>query len=74
VTIAIQCLLGIWYASKLDSRVSRLEEARVDQVGHEAKQDRVMSETLSMLRFDIQELSRKIDRVTERQLDERKAR
>jgi cytochrome oxidase assembly protein ShyY1 len=28
VTIAIQCLLGIWYASKLDTRKQRVAEVR----------------------------------------------
>lgn len=72
VAITIQCIGGIWFASKLDSRIGRLEELRADQTVRDDRQDRTMNETLAVLRSDIQELGRKIDRVTERQIDERR--
>ena len=61
-----QMTLGIWFASKLDSRVGALEEAKTVQHERDDKQDRSTADAISALRTDIRDVSAKLDRLIER--------
>lgn len=61
-----QFLGGVWFMSRLEGRVVALEAAKAAQERTDDRQDRATSEAVGLVRGDIQELSRKLDRIIER--------
>lgn len=66
----IQFLGGVWFMSKLESRLVTLEStvasAKAMQERIDDRQDERASEAVGLVRSDIQELGRKLDRLVER--------
>lgn len=62
----VQFLGGVWFMSKLESRVVTLEAAKVAQERVDDRQDQRAGEAVNLVRSDIQELGRKFDRFIER--------
>ena len=62
----VQFLGGVWFMSKLESRIVALETAKNAQERTDEAQDRRAGEALSLVRGDIQELSRMLHRLIER--------
>lgn len=65
--MASQMAGGIWFASKLDARIERLEMSRIDQHDRDERQDRIGSEAFAIVRSDIKDIAQKLDRLIERQ-------
>jgi len=76
VTIALQVAVGIWGASKLDSRVERLEQGQVAQRERDIQQDRQIAEGdarnerqlgdgVAQLRVHLDRIDGKLDRLIE---------
>ena len=59
----IQFLGGVWFMSKLESRIVALEAAKASQEKVDEAQDRRANDAVGLVRSDIQELSRKLDRM-----------
>lgn len=62
----VQFLGGVWFMSKIESRVVALETAKVAQERIDERQDQRAGEAVNLVRSDIQELGRKMDRLVER--------
>lgn len=62
----IQFFGGMWFISKLESRVVALETAKVAQERIDERQDQRAGEAVNLVRSDIHELGRKLDRLVER--------
>ena len=62
VTLLVQFVLGIWFISKLESRVYSLEVAQLAQKERDKLQDDQRDQTFNMLRADLREIARKLDR------------
>ena len=58
---------SMWFVSKLDSRLLALEMAQMRQNDRDDRQDRAAESAVGLVRGDLQELSRKLDRLLERQ-------
>jgi hypothetical protein len=56
----------IWYAGKIDARVAALETSQQVQKERDERQDRSNSETIALLRTQLQDISSKLDRLIER--------
>ncbi len=65
VTLLVQFALGLWFISKLDARVYALEVAQVTQRERDLSQDADNNRSFSLLRDDLKEVSRKLDRLFE---------
>jgi hypothetical protein len=65
VTLLVQFALGLWFISKLDARVYALEVAQVTQRERDINQDADNNRAFSLLRDDLREVSRKLDRLFE---------
>ena len=66
IVLAMQFFGGAWFMSRMESRVSYLESAKASQERVDDLQDRRAGEAVSLVRSDIQEISRKLDRLVER--------
>ena len=66
IILVMQFFGGAWFMSRMESRVSYLEAAKISQERVDDLQDRRAGEAVSLVRGDIQELGRKLDRVIER--------
>lgn len=69
-TMILQAALGVWFVSKLESRVVALETARAEQRAEQRerddRQDKAVGESIGLVRSDVREISSKIDRLLER--------
>lgn len=72
VTIATQIVVGVWWISKLDARIERLESFRSEQLSRDDRQDSLTKESINLLRVDVQVLAAKIDRMYDRELSRSK--
>lgn len=79
LTLAAQVAIGVWWASKLDSRVERLEQAQVLQRERDQRQDRQMADAdaqqerrlldaVAQLRAHLDRIDAKLDRLIEKRL------
>ena len=68
VAIIAQTVSLVWFISKIDSRITTLENTVILQRERDNTQDLAAREALSSLRNDIKELDRKLDRLIERAL------
>lgn len=66
LVIVVQVLGGLWYVSELRRDIDLLKKDQAVAVDRDNRQDRVIAESISLLRSDIQELKQKIDRLVER--------
>lgn len=66
IAILAQMAGGLWFASKLDARLERLEAARVEQHDRDERQDRSSADAVGLLRSDIRDVANKLDRLIER--------
>lgn len=66
VTITLQFAAGVWFASKLDARVSNLESNKTEQKERDDRQDRAQADMVTLLRSDMQEIKARLDRLIER--------
>lgn len=72
VTLLLQSAGGLWFVSKLDSRIEYLERARLEQQNVDAAQDTRLNDTVRTIREDVRDLNSKIDRLIEYQVRGRK--
>lgn len=70
IAIATQAVVFIWFISKLDSRIENLEKAQIIQVGtqrdRDEQQDRTSRDNTMLVRSELLEANRKLDRLIER--------
>lgn len=60
-----QFMGGIWFVSKLEARVLALETSRAAQSDRDNSQDAAQANSLGVLREDMREINRKLDRLIE---------
>jgi hypothetical protein len=65
VAMFVQFGGGIWFLSRLESRVVALETERLAQHNVDEAQDRFRSEALGTLRADMRDINTKLDRIIE---------
>lgn len=63
--LAAQFFVGMWFVSKLDARIYALEVAQVTQTKRDDGQDSAYNASLSLLREDMRDIARKLDRLIE---------
>jgi len=63
ITIAVAAVV---YAGKIEQRVALLEAAQVQQRERDERQDKATADAVALVRSDIQEVSRKLDRLIEK--------
>lgn len=66
ITMMFQFAGGLWFISKLDARILALETSQAQQRDRDDRQDRSSETAVGLVRGDLQELSRKMDRLLER--------
>lgn len=57
---------GLWFVGRLDARIIALETAQTAQAERDARQDTSHNDSLTLIREDMREISRKLDRLVER--------
>ena len=57
---------GLWFIARLDARIIALETAQVAQLERDNRQDSSHNTALGLLREDMREINRKLDRLVER--------
>lgn len=67
LTLLLQSAGGLWFVSKLDSRIEFLERDRAKQHDVDAAQDARLAETVRTIREDVRDMNSKIDRLIEYQ-------
>lgn len=69
VVLLAQIVGGLWFLSKLDSRIGALESAKVEQAARDSRQDSDNASAVTLLRDDFREMRRdlggKLDRLVE---------
>lgn len=66
IALFMNFLGGVWFMSKLESRIVALETAKVSQERVDESQDRRANDAVGLVRGDIQELRRLVERLLER--------
>lgn len=66
LVLVFQLVGGLWFLSKLESRIVALETAQIAQSKTDDRQDGTAAAAVSLVRSDIQALSLKLDRMIER--------
>lgn len=77
IVIILQCVAGLWAIADIKKDVELLKDARVEQRERDMRQDKLGSdaldlvrktsaESIELVRNDIKEVSRKLDRLFER--------
>lgn len=66
VAMFVQFGGGIWFLSRLESRVVALEADRSMQHDIDERQDRARSEALAIIRSDVKDVGIKLDRLIEK--------
>lgn len=61
-----QFAAGLWFVGRLDARIIALETAKLSQADRDSQQDSAYSASLGLLREDMREIGRKLDRLVER--------
>jgi hypothetical protein len=64
--LLVQLSGGVWFMSKLESRVVALEAAQVAQHDRDEHQDRQVAEAIALVRASIEHMDNKLDRIIER--------
>jgi Tfp pilus assembly protein PilO len=67
VAMLAQFAGGLWFISKLDSRVGALEDRIASQRERDNLQDQQSASSLSLLRGQLDRMDAKLDRLVERQ-------
>lgn len=57
---------GLWFVSKLDSRIGTLESERTAQHERDERQDNTTKEALGQMRRQLERIDEKLDRLIER--------
>lgn len=66
VALFMNSLGGVWFMSRLESRVAYLETGHTAQERVDERQDQRAGEAVNLVRGDIQELRRLVERLVER--------
>lgn len=65
LVLLFQGVAGIWAIADIKKDVELLKDARIAQRERDSRQDMATTETVALVRSDIQELGRKLDRLIE---------
>lgn len=64
--LAMQFGGGVWFMSKLESRIVALEAAQVAQHDRDEHQDRQVADAIALVRASLEHMDNKLDRIIER--------
>lgn len=64
--LVMQAVAGLWFISEIRSDVNVLKAAQLMQHERDNRQDQTTADAVALVRGDIQELGRKLDRLIER--------
>jgi hypothetical protein len=71
VAILVQSAMGVWYVSKLDSRIYALEVGKTDQHERDERQDKTTVESMTLLQRQLERIDEKLDRIIEKHTNTR---
>lgn len=66
LVIVMQGIAGLWVVADIKKDVEILKAAMLEQRNRDERQDKSTTDAVSLVRSDVQEVSRKIDRLIER--------
>lgn len=64
--LVMQAVAGLWVIAEIRSDVNVLKAAKLAQEARDDRQDKTTADAVNLVRGDIQELGRKMDRLIER--------
>jgi hypothetical protein len=67
MVLVIQAVSGLWFIADLKKDIEMVKLVQVLQRERDDRQDRTGAEQVALVRADIQELSKKLDRLIERE-------
>jgi hypothetical protein len=71
IAMIFQFVASLWFVARLDARVIALETAQVAQAERDRAQDANHNTSLGLIRDDMREIGRKLDRLVEREMDKK---
>jgi hypothetical protein len=66
LVIVMQGIAGLWVVADIKKDVEVLKAAMFEQRSRDERQDKATADAVALVRQDIQEVSRKVDRLIER--------